>query len=188
MSTGGAFSVAQCVAKRTRQLDRLLFMLESTATKFEHVKSPPSCTDSVVFSSSTGVQVQKRYAKMLLDFLDKEQGLRVPALFADSIHLESYDEELQQQLVLAEDEELLRQRVVGTWDFLVATSIDQDIAALVRACECLWNDLLPQTSSVLPQINSMRGDPDTSSWLRNTEAACTVVHPWPSAVQETMSS
>lgn len=58
--------------------------------------------------------------------------------------LKSYDEELQQLLVLVEDEELLRQRVGATWEFLAATSIDQDVVELVCACECVWNDLLPR--------------------------------------------
>ncbi|KAL3660624.1 hypothetical protein V7S43_014379 [Phytophthora oleae] len=64
---------------------------------------------------------------MLFDFLEKERNLQISALFADAIHIESYDEELQQLLVQVEDEELLRQRVDGTWDFLAATSINQDI-------------------------------------------------------------
>lgn len=83
-----AFSVVQCVAKRTRQLERLLYMLESTAVKFEQVKSPSLCTDSVVFSLSTRAQAQNRYGTLLLNFLEKERGLQIPALFADSIHLE----------------------------------------------------------------------------------------------------
>ncbi|POM77433.1 Hypothetical protein PHPALM_5182 [Phytophthora palmivora] len=152
-----AFSVVQCIAKRTRQLERLLYMLEATATKFEQVKSQSSVTSSVALSTRIRAQVQKRYGKLLRDFLEKERGLRIPVLFADSVHLESCDEELQQLLVLVEDEELLYQRVGGMWDFLVVTSIDQDIVALVRNCECLWNDLLPQISVATPLINRMRG-------------------------------
>ncbi|KAG3117514.1 hypothetical protein PI124_g4186 [Phytophthora idaei] len=119
---------------------------------------------------------------MLLDFLEKERGLDIPTLFTNSIHLESYHEELQQLLVLVEEEELLRQRVGGTWDFIVATSIDQNCVMLIRTCERLWNDLLPQTSTVSPLINSIRGDPDSPFGLRGNETSCSSVHPWPSTV------
>ncbi|ETP30863.1 hypothetical protein F442_20213 [Phytophthora nicotianae P10297] len=178
VSTACAFSVIQCVTKRTRQLERLLYMLESTAAKFEQVKS---CSHWIVFSSNTRAQVQSKYAKMLLDFLEKEQGLDISVLFKGSIHLESYHEELQQLLVLVEEEKLLRQRVAGTWDFIAAKSIDQNSVTLIRACENLWNDLLPQTSIVLPLINSIRGEPDSPSWLGSTDIP-SAVHPWPSIV------
>ncbi|ETI32855.1 hypothetical protein L917_19584 [Phytophthora nicotianae] len=151
VSTACAFSVIQCVTKRTRQLERLL------------------------------AQVQSKYAKMLLDFLEKEQGLDISVLFKGSIHLESYHEELQQLLVLVEEEKLLRQRVAGTWDFIAAKSIDQNSVTLIRACENLWNDLLPQISIVLPLINSIRGEPDSPSWLGSTDTP-SAVHPWPSIV------
>ncbi|ETN16555.1 hypothetical protein PPTG_05740 [Phytophthora nicotianae INRA-310] len=151
VSTACAFSVIQCVTKRTRQLERLL------------------------------AQVQSKYAKMLLDFLEKEQGLDISVLFKGSIHLESYHEELQQLLVLVEEEKLLRQRVAGTWDFIAAKSIDQNSVTLIRACENLWNDLLPQISIVLPLINSIRGEPDSPSWLGSTDIP-SAVHPWPSIV------
>ncbi|EGZ19203.1 hypothetical protein PHYSODRAFT_496373 [Phytophthora sojae] len=139
-----AFSVGQCVAKRTRQLDRLLYMVESTATKFQQVKTPFTGSDSAVMSSPLRAQVQRRYGQLLLDFLEKQRGLKIPELLEHAMHLESYDEELQQLLVLVEDEELLRQRVGATWEFLAATSIDQDVVELVCACECVWNDLLPR--------------------------------------------
>ncbi|KAF4041419.1 hypothetical protein GN244_ATG06274 [Phytophthora infestans] len=155
VNTACAFSVVQCISKRTRQLERMLYMLESTAAKIEQVKS---CTKWAVFSSNTRAQVQTKYAKMLLDFLEKERGLDIPTLFQDSIHLESYHEELQQLLVLVEEEELLRQRVDGTWDFIVATSTDQNFVTLVRTCERLWNELLPQISIVSSMISSIRGE------------------------------
>ncbi|KAK1944470.1 hypothetical protein P3T76_004382 [Phytophthora citrophthora] len=196
MSSLSTFSVVQCVAKRTRQLERLLYMLESTAIKFQQVKSPHSTTDVIVLSPTTSAQVQKQYAKMLMDFLEKEKSLRIAALFADSIHVEvvvflkymckyfvSYDEELQQLLVQVEDEELLRQRVDGIWEFLTATSINQDIIAMIRSCEGLWNDLLPLISSVAPLINTMREpylyNPGTGSWSKPAEDTCSPVHPWP---------
>eukprot|EP00644_Phytophthora_capsici_P011805 jgi/Phyca11/106193/e_gw1.12.418.1 len=157
MSSVGKFSVVQCVAKRTRQLERSLYVLESTAVKFQQVKSPHSTTDSIVLSPTTRIQVQKRYAKMLYDFLEKEKSLQIVALFTDSIHIEGYNEELQQSLVQVEDERLLRERVDGIWEFLAVTSINQDITTMVRSCEGLWNDLLPQVSSLEPLINTMRG-------------------------------
>ncbi|KAE8893441.1 hypothetical protein PF005_g8016 [Phytophthora fragariae] len=144
-----AFSVGQCVTKRSRQLERLLYMVESTATKFQQAKA---------LSSTLRAQVQKRYGRLLLDFLEKQRSLGIPDLLTDAMHLESYDEELQQLLVLVEDEELLRQRVGATWEFLAATSINQDIVALVRACEGVWNELVPLTSSAIPLINSIRGE------------------------------
>ncbi|ETL26632.1 hypothetical protein L916_19728 [Phytophthora nicotianae] len=157
VSTACAFSVIQCVTKRTRQLERLL------------------------------AQVQSKYAKMLLDFLEKEQGLDISVLFKGSIHLESYHEELQQLLVLVEEEKLLRQRVAGTWDFIAAKSIDQNSVTLIRACENLWNDLLPQISIVLPLINSIRGELDhyrclllvvTVLTLCALQVNLTVLHGW----------
>ncbi|KAG6615255.1 uncharacterized protein IUM83_15323 [Phytophthora cinnamomi] len=183
-----AFSVGQCIAKRTRQLERLLYMVESTATKFQQIKTPLIGSDSAVLSSTLRAQIQTRYGKLLLEYLEKQQSLKVHELLVDAMHLESYDEELQQLLVLVEDEELLRQRVGATWGFLAATSINQDVVALIRVCERVWNDLLPQTSSAWPLINSIRGDPDRPSWLRNSEAECSAIHPWPSTAQRTTSN
>jgi len=83
-----AFSVIQCGAKRSRQLERLLYMLESTAARFQQVKAPHSSSDLVVLASSTRARVQEQYGKLLLAFLEKERDLDIPALFAGAIHLE----------------------------------------------------------------------------------------------------
>ncbi|KAG1696056.1 hypothetical protein DVH05_019041 [Phytophthora capsici] len=116
---------------------------------------------------------------MLYDFLEKEKSLQIVALFTDSIHIEGYDEELQQLLVHVEDERLLRERVDGIWEFLAVTSINQDITTMVRSCEGLWNDLLPQVSSLEPLINTMRAIPEASSWSKPAQDGCSPVHPWP---------
>ncbi|GMF39452.1 unnamed protein product [Phytophthora fragariaefolia] len=86
--TGDAFSVVQCVAKRTRQLERLLYMVESTATKFQQTKTPPTGADMAALTSRSRAQAQKRYGKLLLDFLEEQRDLKIHELLAEAIHLE----------------------------------------------------------------------------------------------------
>ncbi|RLN98671.1 hypothetical protein BBJ28_00009411 [Nothophytophthora sp. Chile5] len=89
MSAGSdAFSVGQCVTKRSRQLERLLYIVNATAAKYHHVKCPPTCSDVAVLPPRARGSVQRKYGILLLEFLERERALQLPTLFAQALHLE----------------------------------------------------------------------------------------------------
>src|SRR5690349_11342575 len=96
--TTEALSIAQCVAKRRRQLERLEFLLDATARHLCSASSsgPSRSTQShktstlYQFSEKAQTQTQRSYAQLLLDALRKEDEQQVGAqqLFASALPLE----------------------------------------------------------------------------------------------------
>lgn len=83
-----ALSIAQCVAKRQRQLERLEFALEATARWLCFASAAPARSNlkPSLYSTKAQAQTQRSYAQLLLETLKKEDELQ--RLFASAVPLE----------------------------------------------------------------------------------------------------
>lgn len=80
-----ALSIAQCVAKRRRQLERLEFALEATARWLCFAPARSNLKPSL-YSTKAQAQTQRSYAQLLLETLKKEDELQ--RLFPSAMPLE----------------------------------------------------------------------------------------------------